>query len=281
MAKFTLTDDATVMAAVTMHTPTEAKDKASGRRKRLHLAGVTEEEGKSLKIESTVDKVVTGTVRGLYDGPAGIWTVDLRAKQTGKADVQAKVKGAIVATVAVTVLDPLVLPPPNTDEGLLVRLFLAETASPETKQKATWTLADATKSMQWMRLVLRNRLDNNPQQFMAKGAKTIKDIVTAKDAGIVQYQGFSKYPAIDAKIMARIADIFAIANDDNDKRQDRYAQFAQAALDVAKSKTEIQDPCGADNFLSGWMTVGSSPGDDSRSFQAIMDNQFFMMKRQQ
>ena len=130
-----------------------------------------------------------------------------------------------------------------------------------------------------MRLVLKNRLENNPQQFMAKGARTLKDIVTAKDGGKVQFEGFSQYPTINAKIAARVTEAFKIANDDSDKRQEDYAQFVQAALDVASSKTEIQDPCGADNFLSGWMTVGSNPHDDSVPYQAIMDNQFFMMAR--
>jgi hypothetical protein len=133
--------------------------------------------------------------------------------------------------------------------------------------------------MQWMRLVLRNRLDNNPQQFMAKGAKTLKDIVTAQDGGKVQFQGFAKYPAVDAKLTARIAAAVKVANDDSDRRQGDYARFVQAALDVAASKAEVQDPCGADHFLSGWMTVGSSPGDDSVAFQALLTNQFFLMKR--
>jgi len=278
MAKFTLTDDATEVSSVTMHAG-DPKEKVSRGHKRLHLAGVAERERKALTIDSAHAEIVTAAPPILFDASAGIWTVDLYAKQKGEAEIQAKVKGAIVARVAVTVLAKLQLPPPNTDAGLLVRLFLAETASPETRETVTWTEEDAKKSMQWMRLVLKNRLENNPQQFMAKGARTLKDIVTAKDGGKVQFEGFSNYPTINAKIAARLADAFKIANDDSDKRQEDYARFVQAALDAANSKTEIQDPCGADNFLSGWMTVGSSPGDDSVAFQAIMDNQFFMMKR--
>src|SRR5438132_8461458 len=190
MAKFTLTDDATDVSSVTMHVATE-KGKESRGHKRLHLAGVPEKDRKSLTIDSTHREIVTGTVPVLFDASAGIWTVDLYAKQKGEAEIQAKVRGDAVARVAVTVLDKLQLPPPNTDEGLLVRLFLAETASPETKRTVTWTVEDATKSMQWMRLVLKNRLANNPQQFMARGARTLKDIVTAKDGGKVQFEGFS------------------------------------------------------------------------------------------
>jgi hypothetical protein len=278
MAQFMLSDNVTDASSVTMH-GADTKDKGPEGRKRLHLVGIAEKDKPSLKIDSTDEHIVKGTTPRLFNGSAGIWSLDLIATQTGHAQIQATVKGAAVARVDVTVISQLELPPQDTDAGLLVRLFLAETASPETKQRATWTLENARKSMQWMRLVLRNRLDNNPQQFMAKGAATIKDIVTAKDAGIVQYEGFSRYPAINARIAARIAEAFSIANDDSDTRQQNYAAFVQAALDVAAAKGEIQDPCGVESFLSGWMTVGSSPGDDSQAFQAIMDNQFFMMKR--
>jgi len=277
MAKFTLTDDATEVSSVTMHAG-HANEKGSRGHKRLHLAGVSEKDHKALMIDSTDDKIVkVVAARKAFDASAGIWTVDLYALQKGQAEIQAKVMRDSVARVAVTVFDKLELPPQDTDAGLLVRLFLAETAPPE--DNPMWTEEDAKKSMQWERLVLKNRLANNPQQFMAKGAKALKDIVTAKDLGKAQFEGFSNYPPPAAKITARIAEELKIANDDSDKRQEDYATFVQAALDVANSKTEIQDPCGADNFLSGWMTVGSSPGDDSVKFQAIMDNQFFMMKR--
>ena len=39
---------------------------------------------------------------------------------------------------------------------------------------------DAKKCMEWMRVVLANRLKNNPAQFGAKGATTILDVMKAK-----------------------------------------------------------------------------------------------------
>jgi hypothetical protein len=278
MGKFTLIDDKTEVSSITMHAG-DAKTQGAQGHKRLHLAGVAEQDGRSsLIITSSDEATASGTVHHIpYDAAKGIWSVDIDAKKKGKATLQAKVKGVSVAELAVTVEDKLQLPAATTEEGLLVRLFLAETASPDSW--AGWTVADARKSMQWMRLVLKNRLENNPKQFMAKGAKTLQDIVTAKDGGVVQYEGFSKYPAINSKINLRIEEDFQIANDDSDKRQQDYAAFIRAALEVASDKSVIQDPSGADHFLSGWMTVHHSPGDDSVPFQALMDNQFFMMKR--
>jgi hypothetical protein len=278
MATFTRSFDATAVAAVTMHAG-DPKAAGSHGHKRLHLAGVAEKDGKGLTIGSTDEAVVSGKVfRIPFDAAAGIWTVDLDAKQKGKATLQARVNGKTVAELPVTVEDRLQLPAASSPQGMLVRLFLAETASPETG-KVKWTVADAKKSMQWMRLVLQNRLDHNPAQFMAKGATTLQDIVTAKDNGVVQFEGFSKYPAVDAAINQRVNEAFKIANDDSDRRQDDYAAFVRSALDVAADKGVIQDPSGGEHFLSGWMTVNHSPGDDSIPFQAIMDNQFFMMKR--
>jgi hypothetical protein len=279
MGKFTLLDDTTEVASVTLHVG-DGKTKGTQGHKRLHLAGVAEEDGRSsLIVASSDDATASGTVLRIpYDADAGIWIVDLDAKKKGKATLQAKVKGAAVAKLEVTVEDRLQLPAPNTQAGLLARLFLAETASPET-QGVKWSVADAKKSMQWMRLVLQNRLANNPEQFMARGAKTLQDIVTAQDKGKLQYQGFGKYPALDSDIQLRIEDVFRMANDDNHKLQADYAAFIRTALEVASDTSVVQDPCGTDNFLSGWMTVNHSPGDTSVPFQVLMDNQFFMMKR--
>jgi hypothetical protein len=279
MGKFTLLDDKTEVASLTLHVG-DGKIRETQGHKRLHLAGVEEQDGRSsLIITSSDDATASGTVYRIpYDADLGIWIVDLDAKKKGKATFQAKVKGTPVAKLEVTVEERLQLPPPNTQAGLLARLFLAETAAPETRG-IKWSAADAKKSMQWMRLVLENRLANHPEQFMARGAKTLQDIVTAKDKGKLQYQGFGKYPALDSDIERRIKASFQFANDDNHQRQADYAALVQAALEVANDKSVIQDPCGTDNFLSGWMTVNHSPGDDSVPFQVLMDNQFFMMKR--
>ena len=128
--------------------------------------------------------------------------------------------------------------------------------------------------MQWMRLVLVNRLQHNPAQFAAKGATSITDIVRAKG----QIQAFGDYPDIGVDQRARIENVIAVANDDNDPRQNAFAAFVNTAIKVATDPV-VPDPTGPDSFLSGWMTVGYSPGDNSIKFGApLMDNQFLEEK---
>jgi hypothetical protein len=128
-----------------------------------------------------------------------------------------------------------------------------------------------------MRLVLKNRLDNNPAQFNAAGAKTRQDIVR----GNGQFKGFGGYPAIEADVKQHITEALDGADDDNNlaKQADDIA-FVNAALEVAKATTEILDPCGSDYFLSGWRTAGhGGTRDDQVNFQVLMTNQFFKLKR--
>src|SRR5262249_33530897 len=152
--------------------------------------------------------VVVGSVVALYDDRQGIWVVDLVAKAKGKGEIQAKLKGAIVAKVAVEVTDRLDLPGAASQEGLLARLLLLESISPE---MSGYDVAKSKQGMQWMRLVLANRLAK-PEPFLAKGAKTIEDIVKAKN----QFEGFGNYPTLTSKLDARLADVIKISNDDND-----------------------------------------------------------------
>lgn len=262
MAKFTLTNDKTEVREATMHV---------GGSKRLHLAGVGGDK-KVLQLDSSSPAAVTPTLVALFDGPKGIWTVKLSAKAKGKAEIQAKVKGAAVAKVAVTVVEKLVLPAASGEEGMLVRLFLAENLSPD---QTGYDAAKSKTAMQWMRLVLANRLKNNPAQFGAPKATTITDIVKAPG----QFAGFEKYPTLAADVSARIDAIVSIVNDDSDARQDRYAQFVQTAMDVAKSTTPVPDPCSTG--LYGWRTAGSgSPGPRFVKYgHPLSGNQFYTLKK--
>jgi hypothetical protein len=265
MAKFTLVDNKTEVDKARMHLDGERDSK----RLRLHGVGA---DKKVLHISSTDDKVVSAILQALFDGPKGIWTVDLRAKAKGQASVEVRLKAAPpVAKVAVTVVDKLALPGATTETGLLVRLFLAENLAPGQKG---YTASDSKKSMQWMRLVLVNRLKNKPAQFGAPNAKTITDIVKAKG----QFAGFEKYPALEAKLTSRIREIEKIANDDGDARQENYLQFFQDALDVAKAQL-IHDPCSTG--LYGWRTVdSSSPGGSFVTYSTpLSGNQFYTLKQ--
>jgi hypothetical protein len=252
----------------------------SGQSKHLHLFGVAEQDMGNLVVAPVdqsvvqVSKVVRAEMAKKVTDPNSVWGFDLTPLKVGNTDLQAKVKGAVVAILKVSVIQALELPPATTDEGMMARLFLAETASPERKG---WDVADAKKSMQWMRLVLKNRLDNDPAQFNAAGAKTRQDIVR----GSGQYRGFGSYPTIDADVNQHIQEALDGADDDNNlAQQAQDIAFVNAALEVAKATTEILDPCGADYFLSGWRTAGhGGTGDNQVKFLVLMTNQFFKLKR--
>jgi hypothetical protein len=276
-AKFTVKNGAVeqdVPNPLSLHLP------ESGRSKHLHLYGVAEQDMGNLAVAPVeksvvrVSRVVRVNMATKVTDPNSVWGFDLTPLKVGTTDLQATVKGAVVATLKVSVARALELPPADTDEGMMARLLLAETASPERKG---WDVAAAKKSMQWMRLVLKNRLDNDPAQFNAPGATTRRDIVRGRG----QFRGFGRYPTIDADVNRHITEAVDGADDDNNlAKQAEDIAFVNAALEVATATAEILDPCGADHFLSGWRTAGhGGTGDNQVEFQVLMTNQFFKLKR--
>jgi hypothetical protein len=191
---------------------------------------------------------------------------------------------AVVGGTATT--QNVALPDVNTDEGLLVRLFIAESRNPGHKQ---YNADTAKKGMRAMKAVVDNRLRNNPGQFGAPGAKGYIDIVAA--AG--QFHGFSKGTngkiLIASDVQKRIDEVVKIANTG---KPGKYAAFVQAAIDVAKA--DVDDPfkdvkkvgrTETTGGSDGWRTAGSAqPGG---SFIAIPEanggviagNQFYTLKK--
>ena len=111
----------------------------SGQSKHLHLHGVAEQDMGDLVVAPVdksvvqVSKVVRVKMAKKVTDPNSVWGFDLTPLKVGNTDLQAKVKGAVVAILKVSVIQALELPPEDTDEGMRARLFLAETASPEHK----------------------------------------------------------------------------------------------------------------------------------------------------
>src|SRR4051812_39662342 len=172
MANFTLQDNVTDVSSATMRLDGD-HDK-----KRLRLVGVKGEK-KDIVLESDKQSVAVVNMVAAFDDSKGIWSIDVIAKGKGDAKIQAKVKGDVVAKLAVTVTDPMVLPANTTEAGLLARLLLAENTTPD---ENGYDAAKAKTAMQQMRMVLNNRLNSkNPGHFRAPGAKTIQDIVKGKN----------------------------------------------------------------------------------------------------
>ena len=180
--------------------------------------------------------------------------------------------------ITVNVEPALALPDAGTETGMLVRLLLAESRSPA--RWGTSTIDEVKKGMQWMRRVIVNRLNSDkPEEFMAKGAKTIGDIITADDRGSVQFHGFNRYPALEGGITANINDALSVANNGTHPKRALYAQFIQAAIDVATQALPA-DP--SPTGLFGWRTENAgSPGADFKQFGVAGGNTFYTHARLQ
>jgi hypothetical protein len=241
-----------------------------GGNKRLYLADAKVNNVSEITLRSGNNAIATAKIyKTPFNGPKGIWTIDLTPRKNGKVDIKATVKGT-TATLKISIADGVVLPSASSDDGLLARLFLAESRSPD---EAGYNSGDSKKGMQWMKLVVHNRLNNNPSQFAAPGAKSIADIVKAKG----QFKGFEKYPAIDITILSRINKIISLANSNNDSRQAKYKHFVVNAIDVAKHNV-IKDP--SPKGLYGWRTDGSgSPGGRFVKYgNPLSGNQFYTLQ---
>ena len=160
----------------------------------------------------------------------------------------------------------ITLPPRGTDKGAETRILLAECRGPSA---AGYALADATRCMQLMDVVLWNRVDN-PKPFLAK-EKTLVAILTAPG----QFAGFQGYPNYSAAIVQRLQEMVNIANRSNDKRAQPYTDFINAAMNVATLAT-IPDP--SPGSLTAWRTASSgSPGSGFKLFQVVLGNSFYYM----
>jgi hypothetical protein len=159
----------------------------------------------------------------------------------------------------------IALPPKNDGNGVEVRVLLAECRGPSF---SSYTLADATKSMQLMDRVLWNRF-NSPAKFGAKGAKSLADIIKAPG----QFAGFQNYPNYDRSIVNRIQAMINIANSSKDKRSGDFVDFINAAITVADDPS-IQEP--SPGTLASWRTAGSgSPGSNFNLYTTVLGNDFY------
>jgi hypothetical protein len=160
------------------------------------------------------------------------------------------------------------LPDAHTDAGVLVRLFLAETPTPD---MPGYNDADAEESMSLMRAVIGNRLAKPSHLYASAGARTMVDVVRARG----QFEGFDAYPAIRPAISNRLDQIVAIVNDGGDGRRTRYKKFLDTALKIASL------PSAADPALSNlyfWRTAGSgSPAPQAKVYRTISDNTFYSL----
>jgi hypothetical protein len=193
--------------------------------------------------------------------------LEFRADAAGAASVSAEnAKGVKVGPLAITVKDKLELPSAITDRGALVRLLLAEAPSPFA---AGYSSLRAKSGMEWMELVVQNRLDMKSALVGSAGAQTYIDVIKAQG----QFEGFAGYPTIGSKQQKNIDEIVAIANDGTHPKQKQFFDHVTAAIEVS-SKGTITDPC-ATKLLS-WRTAGASgPGGTFTLYQSFAGQDFY------
>jgi len=123
--------------------------------------------------------------------------------------------------------------------------------------------------MQLMDLVLWNRVQNNPAQFLARHA-TLVGVITARG----QFQGFDRYPNYDSRIVHNIQTMIGIANNSKDRRAGTFSDFISAAIAVAGTQFTIPDP--SQGVLAAWRTSGaSSPGSNFTFVTTVLGTDFY------
>jgi hypothetical protein len=197
-----------------------------------------------------------------------IFTV--KALKAGLAGLSAVNKqGVVTSPLFVKIRDRLQLPDAATEAGAMARLILAEAPTPFA---SGFKQADAKTGMQWMRLVVENRLKMASARVGSAGAKTLTDVI--KSPG--QFKGFNAYPEIGEKQAKNIQDILDTANDGSNENNGKFSKHVVAALS-ALNEPLIKDPC--PTKLLGWRTAGaSSPGGDFVLFKTFAGQDFYTVK---
>lgn len=210
---------------------------------------------------------VLSTVKDEPRVQANFQVLEFKADAAGTVTVSAEnAKGVKVGPLSITVKTKLALPSAITEQGALARLLLAEAPSP---YGAGYTAQRARSGMEWMELVVRNRLAMRSAQVGSAGANNIIDVIKAPG----QFEGFGRYPVIGIQQQRNIDDIVAIANDGTHPKQKQFFDHVTAAIEVARVGT-ITDPC--PSKLLSWRTAGASgPGGSFVLYQSFAGQDFY------
>ncbi|TRX73681.1 hypothetical protein [Pseudomonas mangiferae] len=167
----------------------------------------------------------------------------------------------------INVLEPLVLPPENTDEGLLARLLLSEVVQPSAPG---YPGAEETfLSMQLMRQVLENRMSFPKFSiFSNPSSRSMLAIITA--GGGNEFDGFGAYPRLSSEKIGSFNVTLRNANDGSHMKFEAYRQHVKNILDVANGRVP---KIPGRNY--GWRTVGAGPAGGSYVPGPIVGGQQF------
>ncbi len=196
---------------------------------------------------------------------------ELKANGPGFVRFQAQnAKGTKAGPISVTIKQPLTLPTADADQLALIKLLLAEAPSPFS---ANYDASTSKTGLQWMRLVVQNRLDMKSGLVGSKGATSMIDVI--KSPG--QFKGFEQYPVIGSKQKGNIEDILTIANDGTHAKQQLFYNHVSAAI-AAATEPAIVDPC--PTKLLSWRTAGSdSPGGNFKFYKSFSGQDFYTIPK--
>ncbi len=272
MANFTSTRDHSVALNDIELPNTESK--------RLHLVDIKARVSTDIKLVfgSNIEASIKSSP---FDGPKGIWVVDIKGISNGQATLKAQFGNKTVADVNIKVFTKarITLPLESTEQGMLTRLFLAESINPG--NSVLYNEEKSRTAMIWMRKVIDNRLKHKtPNIFGAtklagQEKYTIYNIVKAKN----QFHGFEGYPDILASIKINITGFVAIANNYNHPKRKSYMGFIENAKNAASENalTGFSDP--SSKGLYGWRTMGAGePGGNFKRYQDRAGQTFYTLK---
>lgn len=186
-------------------------------------------------------------------------------------------------TIATKIASIFVPPPANTDEGILFRLFLAETRNPG---GTGYDFGQAQLAIRALRSIVQNRMDaissrNLASYVFSTSIATVPGVVFANGEFAGFFPGIS--PAIEARVMQQCMPPSALGAAANPFKD--FWQFALAA-----SLSSVTDPYGATfTALDGSEVDGgtyyvrtagaSSPTPNARKMGTIAGQDFYSLKK--
>jgi len=179
-------------------------------------------------------------------------------------------KDGTTGIVALTIEPKIDLPAVATEAGIVTRMFLAEAVAPGSPN---FVAAESKEAMQWMRLVMLNRLKLGAQHFGAgKEATTLTAMIKSAN----QVEGFQNYPTI-AKGQATVIDaVVRLANTSGHKDVLVYRQFIRDAISIASGTDPGKDP--SPTGLYSWRTAkATSPGSNFVKFRTHGGQDFYTL----
>lgn len=178
-----------------------------------------------------------------------------------------------VTSVQITIVEPLQLPAENTDAGALARLLLAESISPGADYPGS---ADSLRAMQWMRIVIENRMRFKDAQYLGDPTpRTITGVIKSHKGG-EQFKNFSGYPVIGNVQNKTINDNLKFANDGTHGGFSAYRLHVQNVIAVATGVSISADP--SSSGLYAWRTAESgSPGNNFVFYKNFGGQSFYML----